>query len=51
MGKKMRVNLKDIDERRENKIDLLRKAATDPLFLADSAEIVSDFENSDKELL
>ena len=49
--KKVRVIIEDIDEDRDVKIALLKKAATDPLFLADIAETISDFENSDHELL
>jgi len=49
--KKVRVIIEDIDESRDIKIALLRKALTDPLFLSDMAETASDFENSDNELL
>jgi len=47
--KRVRVIIEDIDENREIKIALLKKASTDPLFLSDIAETVSDFENSDNE--
>ena len=49
--KRVRVIIEDIDENREIKIALLKKASTDPLFLSDIAETVSDFENSDNEHL
>ena len=49
--KKVRVIIEDIDENRDIKIALLKKASTDPLFLSDIAETVSDFENSDNEQL
>ena len=49
--KKVRVIIEDIDENRDVKIALLKKASTDPLFLSDIAETLSDFENSDNELL
>lgn len=49
--KKVRVIIEDIDENRDVKIAMLKKASTDPLFLSDIAETVSDFENSDNELL
>ena len=49
--KKVRVIIEDIDENRDVKIAMLKKATTDPLFLSDIAETVSDFDNSDNELL
>ena len=49
--KKVRVIIEDIDENRDIKITLLKKASTDPLFLSDIAETVTDFENSDYEQL
>ena len=33
-----------------SKIELLKKAASDPLFLKDIADVENDFENTDKEL-
>ena len=39
----MRVIIEDVDEDRDEKILLLKTAATDPLFLSDIAEIDSDF--------
>jgi hypothetical protein len=49
--KMVRVIIEDIDEIREGKIAMLKKASSDPLFLSDIVETVSDFENSDNELL
>jgi len=45
--KKVRVIIEDIDENRDAKIALLKKASNDPLFLSDIVETISDFENSD----
>ena len=45
--KKIRVIIEDIDEKRDLKILLLKKAQNDPLFLSDIAEASIDFENSD----
>jgi hypothetical protein len=50
INKKVRVIVEDIDEDRDEKIRLLRKASKDPLFLSDIDEISIDFENSDTEL-
>lgn len=49
MKKKVMVIIEDIDDEQEDKIDLMKKASNDPLFLADIAEISADFENIDKE--
>jgi hypothetical protein len=49
--KRVRVIIEDIDEKRELKIEMLKKAAKDPLFLSDIADSNSDFEFSDSELL
>lgn len=48
--KKVRVTIEDIDESRDEKISLLKKAASDPIFLSDIAEIDSDFRYTDSEL-
>ena len=48
--KKVRVIIEDIDESRESKIALLKNASSDPLFLSDVSETLSDFEKSDNEL-
>lgn len=49
--KKVRVIIEDIDDSRIEKIKLLKKAAKDPLFLSDINDIISDFQDSDHELL
>ena len=49
MKKKVMVIIEDIDDEQEDKINLLKKASKDPLFLADINEISADFENIDKE--
>ena len=48
--KKVRVIIEDIDENRDVKIEMLKKASTDPLFLSDIVETALDFEISDNEL-
>ena len=48
--KKVRVTIEDIDENRDEKIFLLKKAASDPIFLSDIAEIDLDFRYSDNEM-
>jgi len=48
--KKVRVTIEDIDENRDEKISLLKRAANDPIFLSDIAEVDSDFSYSDSEL-
>jgi len=48
--KRVMVIVENIDEDRESKIAVLRKASADPLFLADIVETVADFEYSDNEL-
>lgn len=48
---KVRVTIEDVDEGPNNKIDLMMKAANDPLFLADIDEISKDFEIIDNEPL
>jgi len=49
--KRVRVIIEDIDENRDAKIEMLKKASTDPIFLSDIIEISSDFEISDSEVL
>lgn len=49
--KRVRVIIEDIDENRDAKIEMLKKASTDLIFLSDIIEISSDFENSDSEVL
>jgi len=48
--KRVRVIVEDDDLGYSDKINLLKKASTDPLFLADIDEVNDDFKNSDKEL-
>jgi hypothetical protein len=47
--KRVRVVIEDVDDNRDEKISLLKKAANDPVFLSDIAEIDSDFRYSDNE--
>ncbi|MCL6259281.1 hypothetical protein M3O96_09295 [Aquiflexum sp. TKW24L] len=47
-SKSAKVIIEEIDDIRSEKIELLKKASSDPLFLSDVAEINSDFEYSDK---
>jgi len=49
--KQVKVIIEDVDDSRQEKIKLLRKASKDPLFLSDINEINSDFADSDYELL
>lgn len=50
--KKVKVIIEDFDDNnRSGKIEMLKKASRDPLFLADIYEISADFEFSDNELL
>ncbi|WP_114750259.1 hypothetical protein [Pleomorphovibrio marinus] len=48
--KRVKVIIEDVDESREEKIKLLKKASKDPLFHSDIDEITSVFEDSDREL-
>ncbi|HKK81124.1 MAG TPA: hypothetical protein VJ909_02675 [Prolixibacteraceae bacterium] len=47
--KKVRVVVEEAESERSRKIQLLKKASTDPLFNADIEEIKSDFRYSDNE--
>lgn len=49
--KRVKVIIEDVDESRQERIEMLKKASKDPLFLSDINEITSDFDNSDSELL
>lgn len=49
--KRVKVIIEDVDDSRQEKIKLLKKASNDPLFLSDISETTSDFEDSDNELL
>ncbi len=48
-GKEIIVTIEDISDSKINKIELMKKAANDPLFLKDIEEIAVDFEISDLE--
>ncbi len=45
--KRVKVIIEDVDDSRQEKIKLLRKATKDPLFLSDIYEVNSDFADSD----
>ncbi|TVQ10264.1 MAG: hypothetical protein EA361_14220 [Bacteroidetes bacterium] len=47
--KRVKVIIEDVDESRQEKMELLKKASKDPLFLSDINEITSDFVDSDNE--
>jgi len=47
--KRVRVIVEDVDQHHSDKINLLKNASTDPLFLADINEVNEDFEKSDNE--
>jgi len=47
--KKVRVTIEDIDETREEKIALLKKAVNDPICISDNAKIDSDFRDSEND--
>jgi hypothetical protein len=49
--KRVRVIVEDVDQNHSDKMNLLKKASTDPMFLADINEVSDDFENSDNESL
>ncbi|MBL7111042.1 MAG: hypothetical protein ISS19_03790 [Bacteroidales bacterium] len=49
--RRVRVIIEDIDEDNNEKIELLKKAAKDPLFLSDIQENQNDFQYSDNEAL
>ncbi len=49
--KKVRVIIEDVETERNKKIQLLKKASSDPLFNADVEEIKEDFRFSDKEAI
>jgi hypothetical protein len=48
---KVRVFIEEVENERFKKIQLLKKASTDPLFNSDIEEIKNDFRNSDKEAI
>lgn len=43
-GKEIMVTIEDISESKMDKMELMKKAANDPLFLKDIEKISSDFE-------
>lgn len=49
--KRVRVIIEDVDEDKLSKLEYLKKAANDPLFLSDVQEIQEDFQYTDKESL
>lgn len=49
--KKVRVIVEEVENERDKKLKLLKKAASDPLFNADIEEIKEDFHYSDKEAI
>ena len=49
--KKVRVVVEEAETERSKKIQLLKKASTDPLFNSDIEEIKNDFRYSDKEAI
>ena len=49
-SKKVKVFIDEVNEDREAKISLLRKAANDPLFLADMEEVNRDFEGAESKI-
>lgn len=49
--KKVRVIIEEVENERSKKIQLLKKALTDPLFNADLEEIRNDFQYSDKKAI
>jgi hypothetical protein len=49
--KKVRVIVEEVESSRDKKIQLLKKAISDPLFNADIEEVKQDFRFSDKEVI
>lgn len=49
--RKVKVTIEEVDENRQNKLKLLKKAPSDPLFNSDVEEIKNDFQYSDKDML
>lgn len=48
--KRVRVIIEDVDDARPDKIELMKKAVDDPLFLSDIEEVQSDFADADTEI-
>jgi len=49
--KRVRITIEDVDDDRNAKLDLLKKASKDPLFLSDIQEVKDDFQYSDREAI
>ncbi len=49
--RKVKVIIEDVEDKRADKIEMLKNASKDPLFLSDINEISEDFKDSDNELL
>ncbi len=49
--KRVRIIIVDVDDDRNAKLDLLKKASKDPLFLSDIQEVKDDFQYSDREAI
>ena len=49
--RRVRVIIEDIDDDKKSKLESIKKAAKDPLFLSDVQEIQEDFQYTDKETL
>ena len=49
--KRVRIIIEDVDDDRNAKLDLLKKASKDPLFLSDIQEVKDDFQYSDREAI
>jgi hypothetical protein len=50
LKRQVRVIIEDVDDEEMEKINLLKQASQDPLFLEDIAETNADFENIDHDL-
>ncbi len=50
-SKRVRIIIEDVDDDRNAKLDLLKKASKDPLFLSDIQEVKDDFQYSDREVI
>ncbi|MBA4298930.1 hypothetical protein SAMN03080617_01577 [Algoriphagus alkaliphilus] len=48
-GKEILVTIENVSELKMEKMELMKKAATDPLFLKDIKNLSVDFENNDLE--
>lgn len=48
--KKVKITIEDVDDEKTKKLELLKKASSDPIFNSDVSEVENDFHYSDKEL-